>query len=547
MIRFQSVSFTYPEAHQPAIQGIDLHIPRGEFVLLSGVSGSGKSTLLRCINGLVPYFSGGVIQGQIQVAGISPLEAGPKAMSQVVGFVFQDPETQFVYERVEDDIAFSLENSALPSVEMRRRVEWVLDLLQLREYRKRRLATLSGGERQRVAIAAGLVRHPQVMVFDEPTSQLDPQSSEQVLQTILQLHRELELTIVLSEHRLERVLPYVDRIVHLEMGQPGVISGPPQTVLKQIDHTPPLISLAKTLDWQPLPLSLDQARQFAREARTNSRRLPLPSTRNPSPGQALRSPHTPVMQICDLEVDIGKTNVLRSVSLEIYPGEILAIIGANGVGKTTLLRSLVGLQKPARGQITLDGKPIHGLNPATICQQIGYLPQDPNALLFSDSVRAEMLLTLKNHQLSQHQYPTDALLEELGILPLAEAYPRDLSVGERQRAALAAILVTLPKVILLDEPTRGLDYLCKQQLTRLFSGWREAGRAVVIVTHDVELVAQIADRVALMVDGAIKTQAQPAEVMQNHPEYASQVARLFPNTSWVTAQQALSELTLNYE
>ncbi|MCB0149810.1 MAG: ABC transporter ATP-binding protein, partial [Caldilineaceae bacterium] len=215
MIHFEHLSYTYPGAALPALQDISLMLPDGELILLIGASGSGKSTLLRCLNGLVPHFSGGALRGNVRVEGLDPVAATPRILSRHVGFVFQDPEAQFVTDRVEDEIAFALENAAMPPQEMRVRVEETLDLLDLTPLRDRPLKTLSGGERQRVAIAAALALRPSILVLDEPTSQLDPKSAEDVLNSLVRLNHDLGLTVILAEHRLERVLPFVDSVIYL--------------------------------------------------------------------------------------------------------------------------------------------------------------------------------------------------------------------------------------------------------------------------------------------------------------------------------------------
>jgi energy-coupling factor transporter ATP-binding protein EcfA2 len=259
MIHFERVTYTYPDRTDPALRDVTLDLPEGLFTLVIGPSGVGKSTLLRCINGLVPHFSGGRLQGRIGVNGLDPVQASPQVMSRHVGFVFQDPEAQFVVDRVEDEIAFALENAALPPQEMRVRVEEALDLLDLAPLRDRDLETLSGGERQRVAIAAALALHPRILVLDEPTSQLDPKSAEDVLHSLVRLNSDLGLTVVLAEHRLERVLPFVDHLVVLAESGSVAASGPPREVLHEIELTPPLVTLGKALDWEPLPLTITAA------------------------------------------------------------------------------------------------------------------------------------------------------------------------------------------------------------------------------------------------------------------------------------------------
>ena len=535
MIRFEQVSYLYPETDHAVLRDVNLQLPAGEFALVVGASGAGKSTLLRCVNGLVPHFSGGSLSGHIQVNGLDPVEVSPKVMSRHVGFVFQDPEAQFVMDRVEDEIAFALENAAMPPQEMRIRVEEVLDLLDLASLRSRRLETLSGGERQRVAIASALALRPTVLVLDEPTSQLDPKSAEDVLQALVRLNSDLGLTILLAEHRLERVLPFVDYLIYFPGDGAALLSGPLREILERVKLRPPLVALAQALKWRPLPLTLKEGRRFAIKMER-----PEPVRSIPAPISAPQSP--PYLQIQRLEVSYDNQPVLRGVNLTGWPGEIIALMGRNGAGKTTLLKSLVGLVKAQRGHVRLAGQDIAGRSVADICREVGYLPQDPNALLFADTVLDELLMTLRNHRLdpADRPLPPLTLLQQLGLADKAEAYPRDLSVGERQRVALGAIMITQPQALLLDEPTRGLDYAAKQKLAELLKQWTRESKIIVLVTHDVELAALVADRVALMSQGEIIAEGSPADVLGNSPLFAPQVARLFPGTGWLTVEDVLN-------
>ncbi len=543
MITFQQVSYTYPGAKRPALRDVNLHLREGAFTLVMGPSGAGKSTLLRCMNGLVPHFSGGELEGTLFVDGLDPVQATPQVMSQHVGFVFQDPEAQFVVDRVEGEIAFALENAALPRQEMRVRVEEALDLLDLAPLRDRRLETLSGGERQRVAIAAALALRPHILVLDEPTSQLDPKSAEDVLHALVRLNADLGLTIVLAEHRLERVLPFVDYLVCLSETGSVVAAGPPPQVLQRLELVPPLVALGKALAWDPLPLTIKEGRKFSREWVKHSRALA------PAVSQATReevnkqTPAESYLQARDVEVGYNGHPVLHGVDLDVWPGEIVVLMGRNGSGKTTLLKSIVGLLHPRRGGIKVAGQRVAERSVAEVCQRVGYLPQDPNALLFADTVLEELFITLRNHGLDVNPpIAPAALLERLGLDDMAAAYPRDLSAGERQRVALGAVTVTRPGALLLDEPTRGLDYAAKRALVELLRAWRDDGMAILLITHDVELAAAAADRVVLMSQGEIIASGDPAQVLGASPLFAPQVARLFPGTGWLTPEDALRGL-----
>ncbi len=537
MIIFRDVSYTYPGAARPALRHVDFHLPEASFALVVGRSGAGKSTLLRCVNGLVPHFSGGTFAGRLAVAGLDPLYATPRAMSRRVGFVFQNPEAQFVLDRVEDEIAFALENAAMPRQEMRVRVEEVLDLLDLAALRERKLETLSGGERQRVAIAAALAFRPRVLVLDEPTSQLDPQSAEDVLNALVRLNHDLGLTILLAEHRLERVLQYADRVIALPDspdGENGVLCGTTREVLPQLKLLPPLVALAKQLNWQPLPLTTKEGLHFSR-ALTEHILPVLPVAASPRYGAV-------GLALQRVWVCYDRQPVLRDVSLEVRRGEILVLMGRNGSGKTTLLKTLVGLVRPESGRVWVDGREVTGEDVATICRRAGYLPQEADTLLFADTVRQELEITLRNHGLPEHDEAIESLLAQLGLTAHAGRYPRDLSVGERQRAALGAITVTQPVALLLDEPTRGLDYTAKEALSALLRHWRDAGMAILVVTHDVEFAARTADRVVLISQGELIAEGVPAKVMGASPLFAPQIARLFPGRGWLTVEEALRGL-----
>jgi len=533
MIHFNHLTYTYPGASRPALADVTLRIAEGEFALVAGPSGVGKSTLLRCLNGLVPHFTGGVLGGRVAVAGRDPVAEGPQALSHVVGFVFQDPESQFVVDRVEDEIAFALENAAVPPAEMRARVEEALDLLELTSLRVRPLESLSGGEKQRVVIAAALVLRPRILALDEPTSQLDPQSAQDVLSALVRLNRTLGLTIVLSEQRLERILPHADRLIHLPGPGGPALSGPPRQVLHQMDLIPPLVTLGKTLGWEPLPLTVEEGRCFAAKSQ-----FPIP---NPQP--QIANPPSPILQVEGLSFNYNGTPALRGVSLTLGKGELVALMGRNGSGKTTLLRCIVGLLRPRQGEVVLAGESLVGQETADICRNVGYLPQEPGALLFADTVADELAITLRNHGMTNSPpiAPAD-LLTRLGLSDLAASYPRDLSVGQRQRVALGAVTVTRPRLLLLDEPTRGLDYPAKRELTRLLREWQADGTGVLLTTHDVELAAQAADRVVILDQGAVVADGSPAQVLTASPPFAPQVACLFPDTGWLTARDALAGL-----
>ena len=533
LLQFRRVSFTYPQAASPALTHVSFQVAAGEFVLLAGPSGSGKSTLLRCINGLVPHFTGGALSGQVCVAGLDACQAGPQRLSRQVGFVFQDPEAQGVLSRVEAEVAFGLENAGLSPDTMRRRVAATLAALDLTALRERRLSQLSGGERQRVALAGALALQPLILVLDEPTSQLDPISAESLLSTLVHLNTHFGLTIVLAEHRLERVLPYVDRCLYLEAGR-LVLDAPARAALEQLPHVPPVTELGRRLGWRPLPLTVAEAQG----------RLQLPASPAAAPRPAADGP--PLVDVCQVYHAYPGRPTLKGVSLQVRPGEIVALLGHNGAGKTTLLRLIVGLLQPSQGAVLVGGRNTAGRAVADICRQVAYLPQNPDDLLFAETVSEELATTLRYHALEARPAEVAALLAELGLARYAQTYPRDLSVGERQRAALGAVLVTQPPLVLLDEPTRGLDTERKQALLALWRRWAASGRGILLVTHDVELAAQAADRAVILQAGEVVAAGDSAEILSASLEFAPQIARLFPGRGWLTVADVLAAQTATH-
>jgi energy-coupling factor transport system ATP-binding protein len=513
----RDVSYWYPGNDEPVLRDVDWTIGRGEFVVLSGPSGSGKSTLLRCLNGLVPHFSGGKFGGEVLINGNDTRAAGPRDLAGTVGFVFQDPEAQAVAAVVEDDIAFGLEQAAVSRPLMRKRVEEALDLLGIAHLRRREIATLSGGERQRVALASAMVMQPGMLVLDEPTSQLDPWAAEEVFTALHRLNEDLGITIALAEHRLDRVAGYADRIRVLRRDG-WSIEAAPADALRSIppEDLPPIARLALALEWPEIPLTIKAARRF----------VPVLS---PEPLRPLSVP--PVAPIVELErvaVERGRSVVLRDVSLAIRPGELVAIMGRNGSGKTTLLRSILGLTQASSGRIVVAEREIARVSSEQLAGVVGYLPQDPAKLLFAATVRDELAFTLRHRPKSlgwPARSPED-LLSRLDLAHVADRHPRDISVGERERAALAAVLVAAPRLLLLDEPTRGMDGKRKAALASILREERKNGTAIVMATHDVELVAELATRVVLLADGEVIADGSPEEILAGSLSFSTQINKL---------------------
>lgn len=516
-VSFDDVSFAYAGSPDPVLRNLDWEIEEGEFVVVAGESGSGKSTLLRCFNGLVPHFSGGRFGGAVHVSGFDTRRFGPRVLSAAVGFVFQDPDAQRVAAIVEDELAFGMEQLGVPGLTMRKRIEEVLDLLGIADLRDREMETLSGGERQRVAVAAALTMQPRILVLDEPTSQLDPWGADDVVSALERLNQDLGLTVIMAEHRLERVIAPADRLSVLGSGG-ALVDGTPRDVLPQLDAEmlPPVARLARSLEWVPLPLTIKEGRVIVR--RTGA----APASPSHAPG----SPGgRPAILLAGVHATYGRRVVLRDFSAEIRPGEVVALMGRNGSGKTTLLRTIMGFHRADRGRVEVDGVDVDRSDPSVIARRVGYLPQRPGAILFSETVRDELAFTLK-YQNGAGRDP-DELMAELSLSGLHDRNPRDLSAGEQERAALAAVLVADPRVLLLDEPTRGMDYRRKRALADFISRRRHEGVATILATHDVELVAECATRVVLLGAGEIVADGTPREVLSGSLSYSTQMNKLF--------------------
>ena len=495
LITIDRLTYRYPEADSPALDDISASIEPGEVILVRGASGSGKSTLLRCLNGLVPHSTGGHFIGRVIVSGLSTREQPPRELASRIGFVFQHPEAQFVLQDVEAELAFGLENLGLPRPLMRKRIEEVIDQVGINNLRRRRIETLSGGERQRVAIAAALVMHPQAIALDEPTSQLDPQAAEDVLQVVLRLVAELGMTTVIAEHRVERIAPFVNRIWTLDAGT--LRDQEPRAALAGGGARPPVVDLALRAGWTPIPLGL-------RDARVQAQRLP-PSSPSIPPVDGMGEV---ISRLHDVTYRYDAARAVEGVSLTLHRGQVTTLMGRNGSGKTTLLKLIAGLLRPQSGRVR---------------QEIGtaYVPQDADALLFAPTVRDEL-----------RGLPTQVSDPFAGWL---DRYPRDLSSGERQQLAIA-VVAARADLLLLDEPTRGLDPSVKRALTSFLRTRADAGASVLVASHDVEWAARTADRVLLMADGEIYADGPPRTVLSDSLVFATQINKLLGD-GWLLPEE----------
>ncbi|MFE6893753.1 ABC transporter ATP-binding protein [Streptomyces sp. NPDC057694] len=545
MIRFEDVSVTYDGAQAPTVRGIQLHVPEGELMLLAGPSGVGKSTLLSAVSGLVPHFTGGTLAGRVTVAGRDTRTHKPRELADVVGTVGQDPLAHFVTDTVEDELAYGMESLGLPAPVMRRRVEETLDLLGLAGLRDRPISTLSGGQQQRVAIGSVLTPHPQVLVLDEPTSALDPAAAEEVLSVLQRLVHDLGTTVLMAEHRLERVVQYADQVALLPAPGEPLRVGAPADIMAESPVYPPVVGLGRLAGWTPLPLTVRDARRAAgplRERLAQQRPNPAPPAfEERGPGRSpVAVPEAPLAHTSGLSIRRARIDALRHIDLHITGGEIIALMGRNGAGKSTLLSSLVGLLKPTTGSVRVDGLVPHKATPRDLIRKVGLVPQEPRDLLCADTVAAECTAADKDAEAPPGT--CRALLSDLIPGIADDTHPRDLSEGQRLTLALAIVLTAAPPLLLLDEPTRGLDYAAKARLVTILRGLSARGHAIVMATHDVELAAELTHRVAILADGEIVADGPTPEIVTSSPSFAPQVAKVLAPQPWLTVAQVREAL-----
>ncbi|RYB95283.1 ABC transporter ATP-binding protein [Nocardioides oleivorans] len=524
VVELRDIGFRYDE-HE-VLRHVDLTLEEGELVLVSGRTGVGKSTLLGVVTGLVPRFTGGVLTGDVLLDGASIVDQPPRERAHVVGYVSQDPLAGFVTDTVEEELAYGMEQVGTAPETMRRRVEETLDLLGIADLRARDLRTLSGGQQQRVAIGSVLTMHPRVLVLDEPTSALDPTAAEDVLATITRLVHDLGLTVLLAEHRLERVVPFADRVCLVTAD--GIRVDTPQAVLADSPVAPPLVELGRLAGWSPLPLTVRDARRQARS---------LPALAPPVPPAPVEV--DPVLTARGVTVVHGAHVAVRDLDLTLGAGRVTVLMGRNGSGKSSLIWALQGTGKRRSGSVHVAGDDPADLAPAQRRTHVGLVPQNAADLLYLESVAQECAAADAGAEAPAGT--CRGLLDRLAPGIDGTIHPRDLSEGQRLALALSIVLTARPPVVLLDEPTRGLDYAGKAELARIVADLAADGRAVLLATHDVEFAAHVADEVVVMAEGEIVSAGAPQRVLAESPSFAPQVTKVL-GAPWLVVEEVATAL-----
>lgn len=518
-INIENITYWYPESSRPAIHDVSLSVKEGELVLLAGPSGCGKSTLLRLMNKLVPEYYGGKIKGNVFLWGKDIKKCSRKEIAAGVGMVYQHPEKQIVLQDVERELAFGLENLNTDIKKMKRNVSEVISFLNLDGIRERSTMNLSGGEKQKVAIGSVIAMDPEIILFDEPVSQLDPVAAEEVLNCIFRLNREMGKTIVMAEQRLDKCFEMADRVIFMNDGR-IIAEGSGSSIPKSITQRcflPVIPYMFRSAEWPHIPLNVKEARQ-----EVNGRKCV-----DVNVSEDKKADNCPVLQASNISFEYEKKNrILKDVSITLNKGEFMTVMGENGAGKSTLFKIISGLIDNYRGQVKIHGKNIKDMDTMERVKSIGYLSQNPNDYLGRDTVFDEVAYTLRNIGEFDPER-VEEMLRRMDLEDLKDKNPRDLSGGEKQRTALACTIIADPEVLILDEPTRGMDWNSKERLGKYLRELCDSGTSVVLITHDVDFAADYTDSISLMFDGNIIASGDCREIVKDAIYYSPQAAKVF--------------------
>jgi energy-coupling factor transport system ATP-binding protein len=527
-VEIEDLSVAYFGRHELALRNVSLSIEEGEFILLTGKTGSGKSTLLNAINGVIPHIISVEMEGSVHVFGQSTRETPLHKLSTMVGTVYQTPENQIFSLIVEDDVAFGLENMAVPRDEMVKRVEDSLRLVNLWSNRSHPTFLLSGGQKQRLAFANALALRPKLLVLDEPTSQLDSVGTEEVFGLIRSLNKDHRLTVIMSEHKLERAINMVDRIVVMDNGS-IIMDDEPHKVLKAGIakyglEEPQVTLLHKSIQGNSefMPITVDEFIEVDGQA---VKQLDIHDIMHSSGGE-------PRIIVEDLFFRYEKNSdwVLNGINLMVKSGEFVSVIGPNGSGKSTLMNLISGIYRPQRGKILVAGVDVSRAPRNRLASLVGYVFQDPDYMLFNSTVENEIRFTMNTVGIKDESVFND-VVSMFKLNGLLKESPHRLSVGQRRLVSLAAVLVARPLVLMLDEPTRGLDYDTGETMMSYVKELQsKLGLTVFMVTHNMKQVGEYSDKVIVMNGGRIVMADSAENVFTeaiNHKEWAVSPPQVF--------------------
>ncbi|MBB6631594.1 ABC transporter ATP-binding protein [Clostridium algidicarnis] len=541
-IKMNNLSYKYPNAVNSSLKNININIEKGEFVLVIGKSGSGKSTLAKVISGSIPNFYGGTLKGLLEIEGINCIDKIGDKDRRNVSMVFQDPEKQLIMNKVHREIAFGLENIGLETSDIHKRLWESLQFCSLLDFYNRDIKTLSGGEKQKVVIASALAMRDECIILDEPTSQLDPSSAEEIINLIKKINEELGVTIIVIEQRIERWLEFSDKVTFMKQGEIDFF-GTPEDFLNTDNSSfmPSYIDALRYMSIKESPKTFKNARIIMekqvgkkikieempnenkgykehKEKKTKSLVGKLFSKKEKEEGE---------ITIRDLKVNYDDKSVLNNINLNIKKGDFCALIGPNGAGKSTFLKAIMNLIE-YKGNIRFQNKNIKDLDKRGFYKNVGYVSQNPNDYISRDSVYNEIKFTLDNYNIKDEK-KINKVIKRLNLEHLKDKNPRDISGGERQRLAIATMIVLEPKVLLIDEPTRGLDNENKKMLQDILKEINRLGVTIILITHDMDFAASSANRFIMLFNGKITSDGDMQKVFKEGFYYTTTLHKLFNN------------------
>ena len=526
---------------KPVLSNVSVRIEDGEFVIILGPSGSGKSFFSLCLNGIVPQLIPAQVSGSLTVEGHDPTQTPVSEMATHVGLVFQDPDAQLVSMYVEDEVVFGPENLNFSREEIGERLKYSLDMVGMWDFKDIYTWSLSGGQKQRVAIGSVLAMRPSILVLDEPTSNLDPEGTRSVFDLLVKLHRETDLTVIAIEHKVDELIEYADRLLVFDKGE-IILNGPPRQIIVEhgmllmekginLPQVSELALLARargiSLPTDRFPLTNTEAREY----------LPITSVKSDRSPQTSSPNHRgdPIVHFENVSFSYpDREPALKNINLDIYPREMLAVVGQNGAGKTTLTKLIVGLLKATKGKVTFQGEDTAKMPVERLTEKVGYVFQYPDNQLVTDTVLDEVAFSMRIRGLPEEHIKakTQEALETVELTHLANRHPLTLSMGEKRRLSVATMLVLDQDVLILDEPTMGMDWGHIISIMRICKRLKDQGRAIIIVTHDMRVVGDWADRVIAMSHGEIVLDSEPRTFFLNQDILNRTSLAQLPICSW---------------